>query len=81
MNTKIIQFLRNVIERKGMKYTFVAEKSGIGYQRLMRIFNQNATISGSELICLSRVLEIEQSALMDLLHRKDTDKTGNPSRE
>ncbi len=67
MNAKIIQFFKNIIERKGIKYTFVAEKSGIEYQRLMRIFHQNATISGSELICLSKVLEVEQSALMDLL--------------
>ncbi|QHQ62548.1 hypothetical protein Ana3638_18615 [Anaerocolumna sedimenticola] len=67
MNAKIIQFFKNIIERKGIKYTFVAERSGIEYQRLMRIFHQNATISGSELICLSKVLEVEQSALMNLL--------------
>jgi transcriptional regulator with XRE-family HTH domain len=67
MNAKIVQFFKNIIESKGVKYTFVAEKSGIEYQRLMRIFNQNATISGSELICLSRVLEVEHSALMELL--------------
>lgn len=67
MNAIIIQFLKNIIECKGIKYTFVSEKTGIEYQRLMRIFNQNATISGSELICLSRVLEVEQSTLMELL--------------
>lgn len=67
MNVKIIQFFKNTIEGKGVKYTLVAEQSGIEYQRLMRIFNQNATISGSELICLSRALDITQSALMELL--------------
>ncbi len=67
MNAKIIQFLRNTIKSKGIKYSFVAEKTGIDYQRLMRLFNQNATISGSELICICRVLEVEQSALMTLI--------------
>jgi transcriptional regulator with XRE-family HTH domain len=67
MNEKIIQLLKNIIECKGIKYTFLAEKSGIEYQRLMRIFNQKATISGSELICLSRILEVEQATLMKLL--------------
>lgn len=67
MNTKIIQFLKNIIDCKGIKYKFVSDKSGVEYQRLMRIFNQNATISGSELICLCRVLEVKQSSLMELL--------------
>ncbi len=67
MNVKIIQFLKDIIERKGIKYILVSEKSGIEYQRLMRIFDQNETISGSELICLSRALEVEQVALMKLL--------------
>lgn len=67
MNAKIVQFFKNIIEYKGIKYIFVAEKSGIDYQHLMKIFNQNETISGSELICLSRALEVEQAALMGLL--------------
>lgn len=67
MNEKIIQFLKNIINSKGIKYSFIAEKTGIDYQRLMRIFHQNATISGSELICLCRVLEIKQSVLMKLI--------------
>ncbi len=33
----------------------------------MRIFNQNAIISGSELICLCKLLEVKQSELMELL--------------
>ncbi len=67
MNAKITQFLKSIIDRKGIKYKFISEKTGIEYQRLMRIFNQNATISGSELICLCRVLKVEQSALMELI--------------
>lgn len=67
MNTIIISFLKNVIKQKGIKYTFISEKTGIDYQRLMRIFNQNATISGSELVCLCKVLEVEQVELMALL--------------
>lgn len=67
MNAKIIQFFKNIIECKGINYAIVAEKSGIEYRRLMIIFDQNATISGSELICLSRGLGVEQSELMELL--------------
>ena len=33
----------------------------------MRIFNQNAIISGSQLICLCKLLEVKQSELMELL--------------
>lgn len=66
MNDRIIQFLKTLITNKGMKYTFVSEKASIEYQRLMRIFNQNATISGSELICLCKVLDVQQSELMAL---------------
>ena len=62
MNEKIVRFLKNVIDNKGIKYI-----SGISYQRLMRIFNQNAIISGSELICLCKLLEVKQSELMELL--------------
>lgn len=67
MNAKIIHFLKEIINERGMKYTFVSEKTGIEYQRLMRIFNQNATISGSELICLCKILEVDQADLMALL--------------
>lgn len=67
MNAKINRYLKNIIDQKGIKYTFVSEKSGIEYHPLMRIFNQNATISGSELISLCKVLEINQSELMRML--------------
>lgn len=67
MNAKIIHFLKTIINQRGMKFTFISEKAGIEYQRLMRIFNQNATISGSELICLCKILEVKQSDLMHLI--------------
>lgn len=67
MNEKIIHFLKDNIDRLGMKYTYLSQKTGIDYQRLMRIFNQNATISGSELICLCKFLGIKQPELMALV--------------
>lgn len=67
MNEKIVRFLKDVIDNKGIKYIFISKNSGISYQRLMRIFNQNAIISGSELICLCKLLEVKQSELMKLL--------------
>ncbi len=67
MNEKIVRFLKSVIDNKGIKYIFISKNSGISYQRLMRIFNQNAIISESELICLCKLLEVKQSELMELL--------------
>ena len=67
MNIRIIQFLRDVIDSKEMSYTRISEESGIEYQRLMKIFNQYVTISGSELLCLCKVLEVNQAKLMALL--------------
>lgn len=67
MNEKIIRFLKDTIRLRDMKYTFVSKAAGIEYQRLMRLFNQNAVISGSELICLCRVLGVRQEELMALL--------------
>ncbi len=67
MNAKIVDYLRDSIKEKGIKYKFISEKTNIEYQRLIRIFNQNAVISGSELICLCKVLNIQQSELMALI--------------
>lgn len=69
MNEKIVYYLKQIISHRGVKYTFLSEKAGIEYQRLLRILNQNATISGSELICLCKVLEIKQADLMSLIDR------------
>ncbi len=67
MNAKIIQLLKSIIDSRDINYIYISEKTNIEYQRLMRIFNQNATISGSELICLCKVLDVPQSELMALL--------------
>ena len=67
MNEKIIHFLKTVIGEKGIRYTVLAERSGIHYQRLMRIFHQGAAIRGSELLALCWQLQIDQTQLMALL--------------
>lgn len=67
MNEKIVDFLREKIESSGIKYTYIAKEAKIDYQRLMRIFNQNAVIRGSELICICKVIGINQGSLMQLL--------------
>ena len=67
MNAVIIRFLKDAVNHNKMKYTFLSNKTGIQYKRLLNIFRQNATISASELICLCRVLKIKQSELMALL--------------
>lgn len=59
MNEYIANYLKGKIEETGVTYKNISKKTGIEYQRLMRIFNQNATISASELIALCNVLGIE----------------------
>lgn len=66
-NARIVALLRQAINLQGIKYTFISEKTGIPYQRLMRLFHQNATISGSELLNLCKLLNIAQHDLMHLL--------------
>ena len=68
MNKEIIDFLKSNIANKGITYKFISETTGIDYQRLMRIFNQYATISGSELLFLGRLLKIEQEDLLKLIN-------------
>ena len=67
MNAKIIAFLRKAVDRKGVSFRDLAAHTGICYQRILHLFIENATISGSELICISRFLEVKQSELMALL--------------
>ena len=55
MNEYIAKYLKNKINETGITYRNVSKKTGIEYQRLMRIFNQNAVISASELIALCNV--------------------------
>ena len=59
MNEYIAKYLKGKIEETGVNYKNISIKTGIEYQRLMRIFNQNATISASELIALCNTLSIE----------------------
>ena len=47
MNEYIAKYLKNKINETGITYRNVSKKTGIEYQRLMRIFNQNAVISAS----------------------------------
>lgn len=65
MNEDIILFLKRKIESKGMTYIFISEKTGIDYQRLIQIFDQDTVISGSELLCICRTLEVGHEELMD----------------
>lgn len=71
MNETIIQYLKNTIREKGMTFIFISKKSGIEYQRLMRIFNQNAIISGAELLHLCKLLDIDLVDLMDLIDESE----------
>lgn len=70
MNEKIVALIKNTVSNKGIKYTFLSKKTRIDYQRLMRIFNQNAIMSASELVCLCKCLEIGIDPLIELINSK-----------
>ena len=67
MNAKIVEFLKRRIAEKGMKYIFISRKTGIDYQRLNRIFNQNAALMATELLYLCRLLEVDTEDMIGLL--------------
>ena len=48
MNEYIAKYLKDKISETGITYRNVSKKTGIEYQRLMRIFNQHAVISASD---------------------------------
>lgn len=51
-NAKITSIIKRKIKDTGIKLTAVSLKTGISYQRLQRVFNQNAVLSATELIIL-----------------------------
>lgn len=51
--------IRQSIDNKGMKLIFVADRTGIPYQRLNRVFNQDAQMTATELLLLCRLLELD----------------------
>lgn len=67
MNEYIANYLKDKIGETGITYRNISKKTGIEYQRLMRIFNQNATISASELIALCNVLGIEPTVFYSVM--------------
>lgn len=70
MNEYIAKYLKNKINETGITYRNVSKKTGIEYQRLMRIFNQNAVISASELITLCNVLGIEPTVFYSAMSQQ-----------
>lgn len=64
MSDTLTDMLKQKINEQGVTYAFIAQKTGIKYQRLMRVFNQGAIISGLELLRISKLLKIPQEELM-----------------
>lgn len=64
-NEVLVNIISNTIHEKGIKATHVAAQTGLGYQRLMRILNQRATMTATEMILLSKVLDIPMDAYME----------------
>ena len=60
----INQTFKSIVASKGLKMTKVSEVTGIEYQRLNRIFNQNAVMAASELLVLCSFLEIDPREFM-----------------
>ncbi len=51
--------IKEIINDKGLKMTKVSSATGIDYQRLNRIFNQNSPMLATELIAMCSFLEID----------------------
>ena len=66
---EIVREIKNAITEKGIKLTKVSEHTGIEYQRLSRIFNQNAALLASEFISLCSFLEIDPKSFMNNLSK------------
>lgn len=64
MSSALVEMLKAKASEQGMTCVFISQKTGIKYQRLMRLFNQGAVISGLELLKLSNLLKIPQEDLM-----------------
>lgn len=51
--------IKQIIISKGIEFTEISKETGIEYQRLNRMFNQNATMSASELLALCKFLKVD----------------------
>ncbi len=71
MNEEIVQVLVDEIHEKGIKIKFISDKTGIEYQRLMRILNQNANITGNELLKIGRLLNLDLNDLQKRILDKE----------
>lgn len=50
--------LKKIIEKKGLKYSFLTQKLGIAYNTLCRKLNGKSEFKSSEIIILSEILDI-----------------------
>lgn len=71
MNEEIVQILSDEIHQKGITIKFISDKTGIGYQRLMRILNQNANITGNELLKIGKLLDLDLNDLQNRILAKE----------
>lgn len=67
MNKKLIRFLMECMTERRINCCMLSQLTGIDYQRILMIFLEEGTISGSELLCICRAMNVEQTALMALL--------------
>lgn len=57
---------KEIINEKGIKLTKVSAETGIDYQRLNRLFNQNSPMLASELIAMCLFLKIDPNTFCDV---------------
>lgn len=75
MNKRIIQFLEDIMSKKDISCASLAELTGIAYRRLLMVFVWREALSGSELLCICRVLGVKQQEIMGLLDSNCPGKT------
>lgn len=61
----LVAVIKDIIKERGIKITKVSEETGINYQRLNRIFNQNASLLASEFLALCKYLCVDPEIFMD----------------
>lgn len=51
--------IKAIVNSRGIRYSKLAENAGIEYQRIIRIFNQGAIMTGTELLRLCYALDLD----------------------
>lgn len=58
--------LRDLIERKGIKYSFILKQMDITYPTLKKKINNEADFTASEILELCQLLDVKNNEIMEI---------------